>query len=1093
MLQPEEIEVRLFPEIANIPNSDENYWVFEHPDRQWMKADIPWGHLRSHTHGDWVFRFIEEDPNEAPRGPAFQETWNQLTANAYDQPLTALNNQGPAIFVFAEVVSSTGDIVPQHIEISIDGVAKTAPTYKMVHPHPGGPTTATLSIPASLAFEGQTYTFSEWSDDCSAGTTRFVSTLNTVVLRARYRNSSTNFTDVSATAGIPSGTLGTALAWADFDSDDDLDLLVAYDNSIESSFLAYLNDGAGNFIPDSNMFPSPYPTSVRSLACADYNNDARVDVFATCDGKSYMFTNRGNGRFATAGSGPGDLTGEGVTASWGDYDGDGWVDLHVARYYAPNTLFRNLGPSSLTSPPDPDFPTSWLWQGFTNCSPSCRIGDSGPTHAVLWSDFNWNQGASNKVDLTVGTNLATSCNINPHYSVAMSNTTTQAVPSFSSVNVACGALGSSRVNGLTWCDLDLAPDVAPELVIADESGVKVLKEFADISASVGLPGTGATTGVATVDVDNDGDLDIVAGRPEGTVLFRNEVLQGGVLDFVGPLPLAPAAWFGGMAWADYDEDGDVDVAVRTSCGVRLYRNNLPVTSGQANYVSIKLVGTYSNRSAVGSKVFVWPKPSGLVRYREVDGGGGNIGSHSLDVECGLGSASAADILVLFPSGATASQLNVGANQAITITEPVPYGITITSTLEAKDAQHPEFSHYVTCPQGDGAPVKVTVQFPGSTPPKRNVAAWEFDCMTASGSPVMSYRRRLPTDFTLAGEQGAQSPTFSAVFRRARIGGCATGALQVLWNGVVIGSTSPIQPISPDFGVANSPGYVDNGDLAALAGALPSSWDPQTGQTTGQWNPCADFNRDNHVDGADVSSFAGHLSHAWNKPLTSHPQKAPDARSVVTVLPGEVPGTARVSVRLRDAGSTSAYGLVLQLRSPEVLLFRRQLIEHPQLTQWVVQVIEEHEPRIVLIGIGTVPSGDAAVADLTLDLQGQALTPDLVQVTYAGFVSGEPELTGEVAAATEGQQQARVGIEPNPFRDRANVRLVLPEGGHATIGVFDVRGRLVRKLLATDLAAGAHYVSWDGRDQYGARVGAGIYFVRLESREHKAVERAMVLR
>jgi hypothetical protein len=74
---------------------------------------------------------------------------------------------------------------------------------------------------------------------------------------------------------------------------------------------------------------------------------------------------------------------------------------------------------------------------------------------------------------------------------------------------------------------------------------------------------------------------------------------------------------------------------------------------------------------------------------------------------------------------------------------------------------------------------------------------------------------------------------------------------------------------------------------------------------------------------------------------------------------------------------------------------------------------------------------------------------------------------------------QLSAAPNPARSGTSFTLALPSAGRAEFSIYDATGRRVRSLIASDLAAGSHVVAWDGRDESGARVGAGIYFTRLK--------------
>ena len=144
----------------------------------------------------------------------------------------------------------------------------------------------------------------------------------------------------------------------------------------------------------------------------------------------------------------------------------------------------------------------------------------------------------------------------------------------------------------------------------------------------------------------------------------------------------------------------------------------------------------------------------------------------------------------------------------------------------------------------------------------------------------------------------------------------------------------------------------------------------------------------------------------------------------------------------------------------------------------------------------VPSAERVLAEITppehswIDAVPAGGYYLVVAVDATGHVGGYSErLGGETAADDVTRRSLAVrSVTPNPFNPRTTVAFDVPRGGPIRLRIHDMRGRVVRRLLGADLDAGRHEAVWDGRDDAGSPVAAGIYLVRVsDGRRHAAAK------
>ncbi len=460
-------------------------------------------------------------------------------------------------------------------------------------------------------------------------------------MRCWLNNGDGTFSDHTDKGGLAGLTGGLNMIQADYDNDGDVDILVLRGAWLRqfgrhpNSLLQ--NDGHAHFRDvtfDAGLGENHYPT--QSAAWADYDNDGDLDLYVANEiGDSKLFNNDGRGHFTDVARAAGVTGGrypKGVI--WGDYDNDRYPDLYVSNLKGPNQLYHNNQNGTFTdvasqagvTQPNRSFPT-WFW------------------------DFN-NDGA---LDLFV----AGYQNNVDHF--------------------AADYLGRPH---------QAATD---RLYQGDGRG-----GFRDVSEEMGLANVTLPMGSNFGDVDNDGFLDFYLGTgyPDYAGLMPNRMFrnQGGTR-FV---EVTTAAGLGhlqkghGVAFADYDHDGDQDIFIELGGAFPgdAFSNALFQNPGFGHHwITVRLVGTTSNRAGIGARIRADITEDGKQRpiYKWANSGG-TFGGSPLRQHIGLGSATRVDRLEVYWPTSDSTQVFTGldADQMITVVEgeddyrPLPVGPTSKS-------------------------------------------------------------------------------------------------------------------------------------------------------------------------------------------------------------------------------------------------------------------------------------------------------------------------------------------------------------------------------------------------------------------------------
>jgi hypothetical protein len=497
---------------------------------------------------------------------------------------------------------------------------------------------------------------------------------------------------------------GSGAAWLDYDNDGLMDLLIVNGGNMDElrrvvagqtpapakgGVYLFHNLGNGKFEDVTERAGLANAYWGTGANAADYNNDGYIDILITTIGVDLLYKNNGNGTFTEVGG----AAGLSRNVNWhtgsafGDYDGDGYLDLFVASYLDVHAITLNepapvcpyldipgfCGPIGLPGGRG----TLYHNNGdgtFTDVTKKAGLGDVRPAHGftAVFDDFN----QDGKIDLFVANDSDPNLLFLNQGDGTFKESALERGVAFngdgraqSNMGVAVGDVDNhGRLNILTTTFLG---DYFP-LFRQDKSGV-----FDDSSTSARLTMLtkrylGWACGFADFDNDGKRDLWFANGHVypssksyfQPFVVMRNEGSEFTEV-FHYPEP-ANNSYRGGCA-GDFDNDGRMDVVVLPIAGQPLLFQNK--TTNTNSWIGLQLRGTRSNRDAIGSSVEIGF--CGKTAFDTVRNGGSYISRNDPRLHFGLGTCTKVDrVTVKWPRGGTQTVRDLPVNQYSTITESV---------------------------------------------------------------------------------------------------------------------------------------------------------------------------------------------------------------------------------------------------------------------------------------------------------------------------------------------------------------------------------------------------------------------------------------
>ena len=519
------------------------------------------------------------------------------------------------------------------------------------------------------------------------------------------------FTDVTSQAGIHfrhnSGafggkflpeTLGSGCAFLDYDRDGWQDILLINGSDwpghkkSRSTLRLYHNDGDGTFTDVTARAGLDVELYGMGVAVGDYNNDGYPDILVTCVGQNRLFRNTGKGTFVdvTNTAGLGKREGFSTSALWFDYDRDGLLDLFVCNYVKWSLeadIFCSLDGKhkSYCTPEAYRGATCWLFHNrgngtFEDVTATSGVFDSSSKSlGVALLDEN----GDGWPDLLVANDTQPNKLYRNQHNGTFKDAAVEAGIAFSSEGKARAGMG------VDVADFDNSGTSGVAITNFDNEMIGLYrlsgKSFEDIApqSGVGIASRNSLGfGCSFLDVNLDGWLDfaVANGHIDETVRnIRGNVgyaqppqlfLNGGKGTF---REVAADAGEGfdrpkvgrGLAYGDFDRDGDLDLLITTNNGpAYLYRNDQ--LAGNRS-IRFQLVGTKSNRDAIGATVRIFA--GGMAQSRVVKGGSSYLSQSELPLTFGVEKHDRIDRVVIdWPSGQTQEFKNLAAGRAYDCTE-----------------------------------------------------------------------------------------------------------------------------------------------------------------------------------------------------------------------------------------------------------------------------------------------------------------------------------------------------------------------------------------------------------------------------------------
>lgn len=481
--------------------------------------------------------------------------------------------------------------------------------------------------------------------------------LSWFAITAVIANAQIPFTEEAASRGVVSylytGSVGfgRGLALNDLDGDGDLDIALTGD--LVDAVLFFDNQGDGTFLPVAATC-SPPAATYNAISTADFDGDQDLDLYVSnFSGANLLLRNDGPFTFTNVGDAAGVAdTSHSLGTTWGDYDGDGWVDLYVANrgpfLDENNRLYRNLGDGT-----------------FEDVSTLLGAPELGPSFQGVFFDYDRDSDVDLFLTNDKGPDLGTNCRLWRNDGGTMVD-----VSSTSAAGVFAHAMGVGvgDPNRDGFLDLSISNTlIAGQNLLLVNEGTGT---FVDASVEFGVADGNVGWATEFFDYDNDGYEDLFT--VDGDSSTANALYHGSavlpLLNIANALDLDLVGRTYCATPGDVDGDGDLDLVVSTTDGpLAIYINHEGETR---HWIAIELSSSTPNTRAIGAIVDV--HVDGATLTRAVLGSGSYKNSNPYTLHFGLGDHDVVDsITVHWPNGPISLHGPFDADQQVTLDDSDP--------------------------------------------------------------------------------------------------------------------------------------------------------------------------------------------------------------------------------------------------------------------------------------------------------------------------------------------------------------------------------------------------------------------------------------